>query len=120
MKNDTALDLLAEYRELAALCDTLNPAQWRIPGAFYDWTPWDEIAHLCYFDETALQAVCDPERFASEAATLNARIAAGAEFSAINDGFMRTVPGAVSGEREFVPLTLLSNRPGGIDIPAGA
>jgi len=83
MKNDIALDLLAEYRELAALCDTLTPAQWRAPSAFYDWTPWDEIAHLCYFDETALQAVRDPERFTSEAAALNAHIGGGAEFNAI-------------------------------------
>jgi len=83
MKNDAALDLLAEYRELAALCDTLTPAQWTAPSAFYGWTPWGEIAHLCYFDETALQSVREPERFASEAATLNTRIAAGEEFSAI-------------------------------------
>jgi len=31
--NDTALDLLAEYRDLAALADTLTPAQWRAPSA---------------------------------------------------------------------------------------
>lgn len=83
IENDIVLDLLTEYRELAALCDTLTPAQWRIPSAFYSWTPWDEIAHLCYFDEAALQSVRDPECFASNAATLNARIAAGEEFSTI-------------------------------------
>src|SRR4030095_15547655 len=81
--NDIALDLLAEYRELAALCDTLKPAQWRAASAFYGWTPWDEIAHLCYFDETALHSVREPERFASEAVALNARIGRGEEFSAI-------------------------------------
>jgi uncharacterized protein (TIGR03084 family) len=81
--NHTALDLLAEYRELAALCDTLTPAQWTAPSAFYGWTPWDEIAHLCFFDETALLSVREPERFASEAVTLNARVGGGEEFSAI-------------------------------------
>ena len=81
--NDTALDLLAEYRDLAALCDTLTPAQWSTPSAFYGWTPWDEIAHLCYFDETALQSVREPERFASVAVQLNARVDGGDEFSAI-------------------------------------
>lgn len=69
--NDTAADLLAEYRELDALCATLTPEQWRQRSEFYGWTPWDEIAHLCYFDETALQSVRDPERFAREAALLN-------------------------------------------------
>jgi len=81
--NDTARDLLAEYRELAALCETLTPAQWRLRSEFYGWTPWDEIAHLCYFDETALQSVREPERFAVESAALNARCAAGEEISAI-------------------------------------
>eukprot|EP01032_Pedospumella_encystans_P017621 gene17621-20075_t len=33
---------------------------------FYDWTPWDEIAHLAYFDETALQAVTDQGQFAKD------------------------------------------------------
>jgi uncharacterized protein (TIGR03084 family) len=83
LANDTALDLLAEYRELAALCDTLTPAQWRAPSAFYGWTPWDEIAHLCYFDEASLQSVHDPERFAVEATALSARVAGGEEISAI-------------------------------------
>lgn len=81
--NDIALDLLAEYRDLAALCDALTPAQWSTPSAFYGWTPWDEIAHLCYFDETALQSVREPEHFASEAVRLNARVVGGEEFSAI-------------------------------------
>lgn len=81
--NDIALDLLAEYRELAALCGTLTPAQWRTPSAFYGWTPWDEIAHLCYFDETALQSVHEPKRFAFEAVKLNVRVGGGEEFSAI-------------------------------------
>ena len=81
--NAVAHDLLAEYRALAALCETLTPAQWRERSAFYGWTPWDEIAHLCYFDETALQSVHEPERFAVESAKLNARIAAGEEISAL-------------------------------------
>jgi uncharacterized protein (TIGR03084 family) len=81
--NETALDLLDEYRALAALCATLTPAQWRSRSEFYGWTPWDEVAHLCYFDETALHAVHDPERFAAEAAVLSTRMAGGVEISAI-------------------------------------
>ena len=44
--NDTAQDLRDEYRDLAALCATLEPEQWQMPSDFYGWTAWDEIAHL--------------------------------------------------------------------------
>jgi uncharacterized protein (TIGR03084 family) len=92
--NDIALDLLEEYRELAALCDTLTAEQWSAPSAFYGWTPWDEIAHLCYFDEAALQSVREPERFPSDAARLNARIAGGEEFSSIQRATFGHLDGA--------------------------
>jgi uncharacterized protein (TIGR03084 family) len=80
---DTAADLRAEYRELADLCRTLSPAQWRLQSAFYGWAPWDEIAHLCYFDETALLAATDAEGFARDTASLNAVLETGKEISAI-------------------------------------
>ena len=83
LKNDTALDLRDEYRDLDALCATLDPDQWHLRSAFYGWTPWDEVAHLCYFDETALQSVHDPERFAVDAAGLSERIRQGEEISVI-------------------------------------
>jgi acetyl-CoA acetyltransferase family protein len=53
----TCQDLLDEYRELDALCATLSATQWHQRGPFHGWSAWDEVAHLCYFDETALQAV---------------------------------------------------------------
>jgi uncharacterized protein (TIGR03084 family) len=76
-------DLLAEYRELADYCATLSPADWQRVSAFYGWTPWDEIAHLLYFDETALVSATDPERFAREAAVLNEVMAAGGQISRV-------------------------------------
>ncbi len=76
-------DLLDEYRALTELCSTLTRDDWCRTTAFYSWTPWDEIAHLLYFDETALVSVTEPERFAREAAELGARTAAGEEISAI-------------------------------------
>jgi len=80
---DAADDLRAEYRELAGLCRALTPAQWRLPGPFYGWTPWDEVAHLCYFDETALLAATDAGAFARDTLALNAALAAGKEISAV-------------------------------------
>ena len=81
--DQTCADLLAEYRALADLCDTLDPAQWALRTDFYDWTPWDEVAHLCYFDETALQSVTDPGAFTAGAQALAAEQADGHEISAI-------------------------------------
>lgn len=81
---DAADDLRAEYRELAGLCRALTPAQWRQPGAFYGWTPWDEVAHLCFFDETALLAASDADAFARDAQALNAALQTGQEISAVS------------------------------------
>jgi len=83
VNNQTALELRDEYRDLDALCASLTREQWRLRSAFHGWTPWDEVAHLCYFDETALQSVRDPERFAVEAPRLSERTARGEEISAI-------------------------------------
>jgi len=80
---DTANDLRAEYRELADFCRTLAPAQWRLRSDFYGWTPWDEIAHLCYFDETATLSATDADAFARDTAALTAVLATGREISAI-------------------------------------
>jgi len=80
---DTCQDLLAEYRELDALAASLNAAQWRQPGAFYGWSAWDEIAHLCYFDQTALQSATEPEAFLRGAQALGALMAAGGHISAV-------------------------------------
>jgi uncharacterized protein (TIGR03084 family) len=80
---DIADDLRAEYRELADLCRTLTPAQWRLKSSFYDWAPWDEVAHLCFFDETALLATTDAEAFGRNTAALNAVLETGKEISTI-------------------------------------
>jgi len=76
-------DLKAEYQDLGALAGLLGHQQWQLHSAFYGWTPWDEIAHLCYFDQTSLQSATDPEGFARDAKTLMSRIARGEEISAV-------------------------------------
>lgn len=81
--HDLCTDLLAEYRDLAALCATLSPAQWREPSAFYGWSTWDEVAHLAYFDETSLQAATDAPAFARGAAELSRLMADGGQISAV-------------------------------------
>ena len=80
---DTCRDLHAEYRELATLCRELTPAQWQLRSTFFGWTPWDEVAHLCFFDATGLLAVTDPDAFARDTQALSAQLATGLEISAI-------------------------------------
>lgn len=76
-------DLFDEYRDLTSLASSLEPGQWRLRTDFFGWTPWDEIAHLCYFDEAALQSIRAPSDFAREARALRARMDAGEAVSAI-------------------------------------
>lgn len=83
MPGSACSDLDAEYRELAALVESLDAAAWARCTAFHGWSAWDEIAHLLYFDEAALQAIEAPEDFASESAALSARMDAGEAISAI-------------------------------------
>ncbi|NEX63702.1 TIGR03084 family metal-binding protein [Noviherbaspirillum galbum] len=80
---DLCADLLAEYDALAGLCATLTPEQWRRKTQFFGWTPWDEIAHLCYFDETGLLAATDGEAFAEDTRKLMAEQEGGKEISQI-------------------------------------
>ncbi len=91
---DTCRDLRDEYRELDALCSTLNDEEWQHHSAFHGWTPWDEIAHLCYFDETALQAATDPAAFADGVRILLERGAWGEPISAVARHHFRSLDGA--------------------------
>jgi len=83
---DIAADCLAEHRALADLCDELTAEQWRQHTRFHGWTPWDEIAHLLFFDETGLQALTDPPRFKADTETLYRELATGKEISALARG----------------------------------
>lgn len=75
-------DLLAQYQEVLALCETLTDSQWHTATAFHGWTPWDQVAHLCFFDETGLLAVRDAPAFRADADAINAGTEAGEEISA--------------------------------------
>ena len=90
---EICFDLKAEYQELTVLAGSLSPQQWQLRSDFYGWTPWDEIAHLCYFDETALQSVTDADRFTRGALALSSRIARDEEISAIARAAYRDLDG---------------------------
>jgi uncharacterized protein (TIGR03084 family) len=60
-----AQDLLAETEELHAFLETLGDADWERPTGFMDWTPWDVVAHLHFFDEVSLVALEGADAFAT-------------------------------------------------------
>ena len=59
-------DLRAEAEELHVVLRTLDAADWARPTIFKDWTPWDVVAHLHFFDRISLLALTEPEAFAEE------------------------------------------------------
>ncbi len=59
-----SLDLRAEADELHAFLQTLEERDWGRPTAFLQWTPWDVVAHLHYFDRVSLLALEGEDSFA--------------------------------------------------------
>ncbi|MEU3019725.1 TIGR03084 family metal-binding protein [Nocardiopsis sp. NPDC007018] len=58
-------DLRAEQEDLAALLRGSDPADWSRPTPAPGWSIADQVAHLAFFDGSALTAVTDPEGFAA-------------------------------------------------------
>lgn len=56
-------DLKDEAAELHAFLETLDEADWATPTRFMQWTPWDVVAHLHFFDLASLAALTDIEAF---------------------------------------------------------
>lgn len=61
-----SLDLLAEADELNSFLGTLKDEDWARPTRFMEWTPWDVVAHLHFFDLVSLASLQGEEAFALE------------------------------------------------------
>ena len=59
-------DFRDEVEELHGLLQTLKPEDWDRETGFMQWTPWDVVAHLHYFDRVSLVALEGEETFAPE------------------------------------------------------
>jgi uncharacterized protein (TIGR03084 family) len=57
------LDLLAEYDELNAVLSTLTEQQWQQKSLFKDWSIYDHVEHLHFFDLQGLNAIQQPKTF---------------------------------------------------------
>ena len=56
-------DLVAEADELHAFLTTLGAEDWSRPTAFQQWTPWDVVAHLHFYDCVSLVSLEGREVF---------------------------------------------------------
>ncbi|KQU45893.1 wyosine base formation domain-containing protein [Rhodococcus sp. Leaf278] len=63
-------DLRTESSNLIAVLTGLDDSEWNIPTPSPGWSVRDQISHLAYFDDTANDALLDPDRFRREAAEL--------------------------------------------------
>ena len=59
-------DLQAEADELHAFLETLGEADWERPTRFMQWTPWDVVAHLHFFDLFSMLALKGMDAFAAK------------------------------------------------------
>ncbi|MFT5757485.1 MAG: hypothetical protein ACI9LM_002219 [Alteromonadaceae bacterium] len=57
------LDLLAEYDELNAVLSTLTEQQWQQKSLFKNWSIYDHVEHLHFFDLQGLSAIEQPQAF---------------------------------------------------------
>ncbi|MAE96310.1 MAG: TIGR03084 family protein [Deltaproteobacteria bacterium] len=72
-----SVDFREEVDELHGFVQTLKPEDWERETGFMQWTPWDVIAHLHYFDLVSMTALEGEEAFSSERNALIQAIGAG-------------------------------------------
>jgi uncharacterized protein (TIGR03084 family) len=63
---ELADDLAAETAVLMAMVADLDDRGWRKPTPAPGWSIADQISHLAFFDDAAIQSATDPEGFAAE------------------------------------------------------
>jgi len=56
-------DLEAQYQEFDDLVKGLDEHQWHRNTPFFEWTIFDEVAHIVFFDHEALLAIEDLDQF---------------------------------------------------------
>ena len=86
-------ELAAEQQSLDNLVMPLAEEQWRQPVPFYNWTIYDEVAHICYFDDRSLLALQDRAAFASDAGVLLEQLSLNGSWPSLVDGRMGRMTG---------------------------
>jgi uncharacterized protein (TIGR03084 family) len=70
--NQLLSDLRDETRSVNELIAGLDEADWNTPTPAAGWAIHDQVSHLAYFDDAAVMAAVDPDRFIIEARSLEA------------------------------------------------
>jgi uncharacterized protein (TIGR03084 family) len=70
-------DFRDEVDELHAFLETLALEDWDRETGFMEWTPWDVVAHLHYFDVVSNASIAGKEAFAGERDSLMKAVVAG-------------------------------------------
>ncbi len=60
-------DLESQYKEFDDLVAPLGAKAWRTVTPFFQWTIFDQVAHIAFFDHEALLAIEDEDRFRKRA-----------------------------------------------------
>jgi len=76
-------DWRAEADALHAFLAALDLADWNRPTTFRDWTPWDVVAHLHYYDRVSLAALAGEAEFVPVRDSLMRQVARGVSNAAI-------------------------------------
>jgi uncharacterized protein (TIGR03084 family) len=84
-------DLAAESADLDEMIAPLRQPEYLLPTPAEGWCIADQVSHLAYFDEAALVAATDADRFRADTAEV---LAAGADFPDQIAARYRTTPGA--------------------------
>ncbi len=96
MWQETLLLLKSSAEALCTELEALDEEAWWLPTDFFGWTAWDEIAHLCYFDEAALLAIQNEAAFRRHADDLLELMVQGQPISAVARlHFHRLSPSAI-------------------------
>ena len=72
-----AVDFRDEVDELDAFLQRLGAADWERPTRFKEWTPWDVVAHLHFFDRVSLLSLEGIDAFTAKRDELIAAMAEG-------------------------------------------
>ena len=72
-----SVDFRDEVDDFHALLKTLKAEDWERETAFMDWTPWDVVAHLHYYDVVSRASLAGEEAFAPERRAVLEAIVAG-------------------------------------------
>ncbi len=72
-------DLAAEHAALAAVLAEIPFERWEKATHAPGWAVRDQVTHLAYFDEAAMTAIADPEKFEADARRANAEASTGGD-----------------------------------------